>query len=374
MSRRLCILLKSLHSGGVEKMMLNLACGFLELGYEVDMVLFEKTGARVKAVPEHVRLVSLAEIVSGGSWPGIRLVSLMRAFRAYVAGAKPDVVISAKEQANLVNVMVKRVAGYKSVITRHVPLDRSLVGTDAKPYVRWLYRTVLWRADGIISVSQGIAEELRALIPERAHRKVAVVDNPVLDDSIFEMSLQPVQDPWLIDKSLPLIVASGRLSRQKGFDVLLEAFSILRKRLPSRLAILGDGELQDRLMEQIKSLSLEQEARIVGYVDNPYPYYRNADVFVLSSRWEGQPLVLIEVLALGTKIVATDCRTGPSEILRGGERGLLVPLEDAEALADGMYSALSSEPGQRGSTVVSEYTVQTACEKYDELFCSLMSG
>jgi glycosyltransferase involved in cell wall biosynthesis len=114
----------------------------------------------------------------------------------------------------------------------------------------------------------------------------------------------------------------------------------------------------------------------VGYKENPYPYYRNADVYVLSSRWEGQPLALIEALALGTSVVSTDCRTGPAEILQGGALGVLVPPEDPVALANGIVAALRSggKHGQAEAEDINKYSVQAASGKYDELFCSLLRG
>jgi glycosyltransferase involved in cell wall biosynthesis len=374
MGKRTCILLKSLPTGGVEKMMLNLADGLAHRGHTVDIVLFEWNGAFAHSVPESVTIRTLT---GGGEYRlGKKLLTVGRMFRRYVREHRPDVVISAKEQANLINVIFRLVYRnrYRSVITRHTSLDGDLVGTNAKPSVRWLYRKMLWRADRIVAVSEGIADEIRSLVPVTESRKVSVICNPVIDDSMYEKSGQPIDDPWFRDRREPVIVVSGRLSIEKGFDILLNAVSILKNRRPVKLLILGEGELREKLKEDIDRLSLDNDVRLAGFKANPYPYYRNADVFVLSSRWEGQPLALIEALALGTRIVSTDCWTGPSEILQGGRLGVLVPTEDPAALAEGIETALKNTTSERPNqnNDLDKYSISAASSEYDELFCSLV--
>ncbi|MBU0480054.1 MAG: glycosyltransferase [Proteobacteria bacterium] len=392
MKKKLCILLKSLPTGGVEKMMLNLAEGVAERNYQVEIVLFECTGSHIASIPESVNLLGL---MPEGKKRGVRkLFAVAKAFRQYVRKNRPDVVISAKEQANLVNVLFRLLCrnSYRSVITRHVPLDGGLVGTDAKPFVIWLYRHILWRADRIVAVSEGIAGEIRSMIPAHAADHVSVICNPVIDSSVFEKASQTLDEQWLEDKKVPLMVASGRLSHQKGFDILLEAVSILREKMVVKLLILGEGEMRERLMDDISRLSLEEDVRLVGFKVNPYPYYKNADVFVMSSRWEGQPLALIEALAMGTRVVSTDCRTGPREILQGGRLGVLVPSEDPRALAEGIEAALrnpanknllnmhsethspqlAAESFNETEHNIQQYTIPAASAEYDKLFCRLL--
>jgi glycosyltransferase involved in cell wall biosynthesis len=374
MKKKLCIFLKSLPTGGVEKMMLNLAGGLADRGYQVEIVLFERTDSSVDSVPESVTLMGLTP--GGTKRGGRKLFAVARAFREYVRKHRPDIVISAKEQANLVNVIFRLVyrSNYRSVITRHVPLDGGLVGTDAKPLVRWLYKRMLWRADGIVAVSEGIAGEIRTLFPARAWDKVSVISNPVIDDSIYEKSGQHIEEPWFKDRREPVIVASGRLSVQKGFDILLEAVSILMQKMHVRLLVLGEGAMHESLMDDITRLSLKNNVKLLGFKANPYPYYKNADLFVLSSRWEGQPLALIEALALGTRVVATDCRTGPNEILEGGRLGILVTPEDHTSLAEGIEAAFMKERNNSSDREhdIGKYRISEASKEYDELFCRLL--
>jgi hypothetical protein len=161
------------------------------------------------SVPESVNLIALTE---GGTKRGSRrLLDVAKKFRKYLRERSPDIVISAKEQANLINVLFRLIYrnGYRSVITRHVPLDESLVGSDAKPYVRWLYRLLLWKADYIVAVSEGIAGEIRSLIPKSAGSKVGVICNPVVDDSLFKnraiRALWPCKTCGVQGKSLSVL-------------------------------------------------------------------------------------------------------------------------------------------------------------------------
>jgi glycosyltransferase involved in cell wall biosynthesis len=139
------------------------------------------------------------------------------------------------------------------------------------------------------------------------------------------------------------VLGVGRLTAQKAFGVLIEAFAHVRKSLPARLLILGEGEERPMLEAQVRKLELEQDVRLPGFVSNPYPYMAHAALFVLSSRWEGLPTVLVEAMSLQTPVIATDCPSGPREILRDGQYGQLVPVEDANALARAIQNSLAHD-------------------------------
>jgi glycosyltransferase involved in cell wall biosynthesis len=139
------------------------------------------------------------------------------------------------------------------------------------------------------------------------------------------------------------VLSVGRLSKQKDFGTLLRAFARVREDRPARLVILGDGPERSMLESLISELGLDEVAALPGWVANPYPWMAHAGVYVLSSRWEGLPSVLIEALYCGVPIVATDCLSGPREILEGGEHGLLVAVGDVDALARGIESALAGD-------------------------------
>jgi glycosyltransferase involved in cell wall biosynthesis len=162
----------------------------------------------------------------------------------------------------------------------------------------------------------------------------------VWTSEVEQLARQPVDHPWLTKPGAPVIVGAGRLTRQKDFPTLIRAFARARAQRPCRLIILGNGELEAQLIALAKELKVEHDLSLPGFVANPYAYMARAQLFVLSSLWEGSPNVLTEALALGVPVVSTDCPSGPREILAGGEYGTLVPMEDDAALAQAMLATL----------------------------------
>lgn len=147
--------------------------------------------------------------------------------------------------------------------------------------------------------------------------------------------------PWLKEKSIPTLVAVGRLEYQKGFDTLIEALSIVRKTVSARLVIFGDGSLRENLERDVGAFGLSNVIDMPGFTRYPALQMREASAFVLSSRFEGFPLVLIEALLNGTRVIATDCDFGPAEILENGRYGALCRVDDTNGLADAIIRLLS---------------------------------
>jgi glycosyltransferase involved in cell wall biosynthesis len=204
---------------------------------------------------------------------------------------------------------------------------------------RWFYPM----ADELITVSDGVAEDMTAFtgIPRQRFRTIA---NPTVTDHIVSASRVVPDEPWLEQRLAPVIVAAGRLTGQKDFPTLLRAFAELSAGREVRLIILGEGRDRPQLETLVRQLALTDRVRMPGFIANPYPYFARADLFVLSSRWEGSPNVLVEALALGTPVVSTDCPSGPREILRGGACGRLVPVGDHAAMARAMDETLDAPP------------------------------
>jgi glycosyltransferase involved in cell wall biosynthesis len=151
---------------------------------------------------------------------------------------------------------------------------------------------------------------------------------------------EPINEDWFSDKSIPLIIAAGNLVPWKGFSDLIIAMQELLKLKKARLVILGDGPLKDELNELIERLGLKHFVKLQGFVDNPLKYFQLADIFVLSSLVEGLPNVLVEAMMCGCTPVATNCPTGPREVLQDGRFGYLVPIADPSALAAGIARAI----------------------------------
>ena len=207
--------------------------------------------------------------------------------------------------------------------------------------VRLAMRVAYQAATAVVAVSQGVGRSLQAtlgLAPER----VTVIANPVITERVAEGAAGVPDHPWFHDGGDPVVVGVGRLVEQKGFDTLVRAVALANERAPCRLLVLGEGPLRAELTELAASLGVAERLALPGFAANPFPYMRECELFVLSSRWEGLPNVLIQAMAVGAKVVATDCPSGPDEILDGGRHGRLVPVDDVAALADAIVEGLSA--------------------------------
>jgi glycosyltransferase involved in cell wall biosynthesis len=332
---RLAFFLPGLYEGGAERVILNLAGGIAARGYPVDLVLARAEGPYMPQVPNCVRLVDLK---------APRVLSSVPALTQYLHHEQPTALLSAMF-ANLIALWAQRLSGVleRLVISEHNTLS-SVVKNQADMRWKWYPRLAGWFypwATEIIAVSKGIAGDLAqtTTIPQD---RIRVVYNPVITPELLAKSKEPLQHTWFQPGEPPVVVSVGRLAPQKGFDVLIRAFSQVRQHRPVRLLILGEGELRVSLEALIHELGLQADLSLAGFVQNPYPYMARAALFVQSSRWEGLPTVIIEALYLGTPIIATDCPGGTREILMDGQYGRLVPTDSPSALADAMELSLES--------------------------------
>ena len=335
-TERLALFLPGLYDGGAERIVLNLAKGISARGYAVDLVLARAEGPYMEQVPAAVRLIDLK---------APRVLQSVPALVKYLRQEHPTVLLSAMF-ANVIAVWARRLSGipHRLVLTEQNTLS-SLVRNKAD--VRWkLYpRLASWFypwADHVVAVSKYVADDLVQIARIPAER-VELIYNPIVTPELLEKSKAPVQHPWFCEDQPPVIVGIGRLTDQKAFDVLIQAFSIVRKKRLARLVILGEGENRAALASLVQQLKLENDVDLVGYWQNPYPFVTHAAAFTLPSRWEGLPTILVEALYLGARIVATDCPGGTSEILKGGQYGKLVPVEDPLSLAEAIDCSLDSQ-------------------------------
>lgn len=320
-------------------MVLTLASGFAGRGHEVGLVLAKAEGPYLAEVPSSVRVVDL-----GSSRTLTSLPALVR----YLRRERPEAMLSAMGRANVVALWARRLAGAKAtrlVISEHNTLSFATKNTTVwrQKLMPWLaHRFYPW-ADGIVAVSNGVAGDLSrtARLPREC---ISTIHNPVVTPELLEKSEAPLDHPWFAPGEPPTILGVGRMMAQKDFPNLIRAFARVRAVRPARLLILGEGEERPRLEALARRLVVEEDVCMPGFVDNPFPHMRRASVFVLSSAWEGMPTVLIEAMACGCPLVSTDCPSGPKEILDGGERGVIVPVGDDEALAEGILATLDTPP------------------------------
>ncbi|MCM0752885.1 hypothetical protein DEA98_22540 [Brucella pseudogrignonensis] len=193
----------------------------------------------------------------------------------------------------------------------------------------------------LFPVSKGVSKDLGEALKLPDHQLHAVY-NAVYNSTLEEQSLEDMQHVWFKNKETPVILAVGKLKPQKDFETLIKSFAKVRTKIKARLIILGEGPMLSDLNLLVEKLNISDHVIFEGFVQNPFKYMRNADLFVLSSKYEGLPGVLVQALACGCPVVSTDCPSGPREILENGKYGPLVPVTDANALATAIISQLQT--------------------------------
>lgn len=362
-------------AGGQEQVTLSLMTGLVERGHDVELVLERREGAYLARIPD---TISVRELRRRSRWSGYRrflpgwpregfahlrgalglgprsiplhrLISLVD----YLESRRPDVLISAHDRAPLLALWAAHIARSRvaTMIVEHSILSRNRAAarTDSRADAVMTHRLTLMRrlypqADALVAVSNGGAADLAETLglPRQA---VRTLHNPVVASDIAESDVQHVDDPWLDADAPPVIVCAARLAPEKALHVLIDAFAELRNRSgDTRLIILGDGPERERLTRRIADHGIEAQVRLPGWVDNPRTWIRRCALFVLCSEFESLPTALIEAMASGCPVVATDCPGGTREILEDGRYGRLVPVGDAAALADAMAQTLADPP------------------------------
>jgi glycosyltransferase involved in cell wall biosynthesis len=328
------LVLPSLGGGGAERVILRLAKVFLSYGYRVDIVLMKTEGELLSLVPVGIRLVELR-------CDRFRFVPF--AFARYLRKERPDAVIANLWPLTIMCAIGHRLARSKSRIAVVYRAPLSPVPRHQSRGGRLFLRATLALscriADVSIAISCGVADDVARLAGCRRDR-IKVIYNPVVMST--DRGPEDAEDIW-DDTQAKRVLSVGRLSVEKNQLLLLEAFSRVIKKMDARLVILGEGSLRGTLERKVAELGLERAVKLPGFSMTPAAAYNSADLFVLSSDYEGFGNVIVEALACGVPVVSTDCPSGPREILRGGEYGALVPCGDPAALADAILQALASD-------------------------------
>jgi len=331
----LTIFLPGLYDGGAERTLLNLAAGIAARGFPVDLLLSKAEGPFLTEIPDSVRVIDLK---------APRVLMCLPALIRYLRSERPAAML-ATLYANIIAVWARRITGIPHRLVLNEQNTLSSVSNSEKD-MRWkLYPELAKRfypwANGVTAVSRGVADDL-TLVTKQSPSHIQVIYNPIVTPDLKKKSESLLEHPWFRTGEPPVVLGVGRLTAQKAFSVLIEAFAQVRKSQLARLLILGEGEERPMLEALIKQLGLEQDVDLPGFVSNPYPYMAHATLFVLSSRWEGLPTVLVEAMSLRTAVIATDCPSGPREILRNGQYGPLVPVDDPGALALAIQNFLAN--------------------------------
>ncbi len=367
--KHIALFIPTLGGGGAERVTIALARGFADRGYRVSFVVANATGILANEVPLNVTVVDLKVG---------RVLLAVKQLPDWLKKERPDILISSQGHANIAAFVSNKLAGTPSrLIVREVSTPSvnlsHLTGWNA-----WFWRVITGyvyeRADVVVAVSHGVAEDLRAYVA-RGLPNLRVIYNPVLVDDIDNKANEKVEHPWFQPgHSIPVVLAVGRLTEAKNYPLLINAFSLLLKQQPARLIILGEGEQRPMLEKLINTLGIVDDVSMPGFDSNPFKYMARASVYVMSSDWEGLPGALIQALHLCGNVVSTDCPSGPREILANGLYGALVPVNDANALADAIKLKLETagrdipNPGLDSFLAAfgENNSIQQYCSHFDE--------
>lgn len=353
--------LHDLRAGGAERVSVNLANAIRQLGHDVDLVLINRLGCQAffDDLDPSIRILAL---------PQSRTITSAIGFRTYIMRVRPDLVISALTHTNVSALIAYWLSKHRPKITvvEHGQFSRERAKTMPLS-VRTAYRLVPWLyplANVIAAVSEGAKQDLArcaSIAPER----ISVLHNPIVTESLKEASLAPVDHPWFEESEPPVILAVGALRSEKNFPLLIKAFDMLRLRRRARLVILGDGPEMPKLLNCVEACRGAADIALLGFEANPYKYMRRSALLALSSDHEALPSVLIEAMACGTPIVATDCPTGPADILMDGELGTLSAIGDAPALARALEQSLDAPTSsERLKERAAAFSAEHAARRY----------
>ena len=361
----MALFLPSLDGGGTERVMLELGRGLYGRGFAVDVLVTRPGGAYWGSVPQGVRLIDF----------NLRkaIFSLPRLLR-YIRREQPDVLVATMDTPNALALVAQTLfaRNLALIIRQENTFSKQLDTAGFQQRVSMLFvRWLAHRADAIVAVSNGVADDFKRTAPKAAHL-VHTIFNPVVTPELFESARASVTHPWFGDPQTPVIMTAGRLTFQKDHPTLLRAFAEVVRSHPARLLILGEGPDRVMLTTLARQLGIADTVDFVGFQTNPYAWMARARIFVMSSRFEGLPTVLIEALACGTPVVSTDCLSGPREILEGGELGPLVPVGDWRGLARAMLDVLDNPVSQeRLLAKANRYSADAAVSRHVELVTRL---
>ena len=359
--RRLAVFLPSLVGGGAERITVNLVREAARRGVVVDLVLSRAVGPYVSDVRDSVNVVDLR---------ASRVLTSLPALVKYLRRERPEALLTAISHANIVGIWARRLAGGSTrvVVAEHDTLSQvtQQAARRRTRFVPYLIGKSYRSADAIVAVSSGVADDLAEATGIPRH-SIDVIYNPVVTPEVAASARASVDHPWLAPGQPPVVIGIGRLAPKKDFPTLLRAFAAARGEERARLLILGEGPERSELESLVRSLGLESDVALPGFVDNPYAYLAHASLFVLSSRWEGLPTVLIEAMFCGTPVISTDCPSGPREILCDGRYGTLVPVGDVASLAEAIRAGIRGEIKPAPAESWRSFELDAVTDRYLEL-------
>lgn len=362
--KTIALITPTLGGGGAERTTIQLANGLAQQQDLIVYLLVASTegnhGQLCSEVDSAVKLVD---------FDCQSMTSMIFPLRAWLKCNQPNTIISTQTHTNIAVYLAGILSNYKgkhicrevstpSINLKHIQGVKCII---LKALMRWVYT----RAYRVVAVSQGVADDVQQYLGLKLSN-LTVIYNPVITSKLFIDAQQPVDHPWFVpEHKVPVVLAVGRLTAAKNYPLLLRAFAQLLEHISAHLVILGEGEERVALEQLIQQLNITSSVQLAGFDPNPYRYMAKCDVYVMSSNWEGLPGSLIQALALGAKVVSTDCPSGPREILNHGEYGVLVGCEQVEQLKQAIQKQLTIHIENKNINM-NKFMIPTIIRKYNE--------
>lgn len=366
----------SLGGGGAEMHLLRLLNHLNRERFQLSLAVVKSGGSYESALATDVKVCYLE--TGNFSSSTLRTIRAIKPLHQLIQSERPHILCSVLELPSIAALLAvlslrarpKVVLCVQNTLSVQYQNPWHLVNRSILALIPRLYPY----ADKVVALSQGVAEDLKRLVPKIGDR-ATIIYNAGFDERVLQQAEEPLPIAQFLPR--PLIVACGRLTPQKGFSYLLEAFVRVRQSIPAYLWIIGEGKERQKLEKQLQRFGLADCVSLLGFQPNPYQYIATADVFVLSSLFEGFGNVIVEAMACGTPVVATNCPSGPGEIITNGVNGILVPPANTEVLAKAILQVLNSCLLQQQLSVAGkerawDFQAKTIALAYEQLFLSLV--
>lgn len=387
---RVCFALPDFDRLGAQRVAVWIAKSLPTDRFEASFLVHDPRGEMREQLPSTIPVVTVDEHCP--AVPRLRSVARLAGYLRCLKMLRPDVVVGVVQYPTLA---VAACLKFLSPRPRLIGCEHSFVSKNLEdpeaypPLFRQLYRLLFplvyndYCSAVVVTAAAGGVDLVTNWRVRR--EQVHVIPNPVDLNALEQRASEPLSDPWLGDPPLregngnrvPVILAAGRLVFQKRFDILIDAFGLLRQSIHARLLILGAGEWEGRLREMVIKHGVQDSVRIENQ-SPPWRHMARADVFALSSEWEGFPMVLAEAMAIGCPIVSVRCPSGPAEMLDEGEGGLLTQSGDPHQLAQGLRRALQDPEASRRRAAharrkAMKYSTDVVSKQYTALFENVLA-
>ena len=358
---RIVLFVPSFEKGGVERNAVFFANAIVERGFDLTLLYCRKqegwfdrldsnvevfkVGGGLRFPGVHERITDAVKMIA---FAPLALFRMKRKQRLALISFQSNVVAIVLAKLLFLPVAV-RLSNHYSSIDNEKSLLRTVSELGKKLFYRW--------ADIVVANSSELAKDYAEILG----REVITIHNPIDFDLIDKLRNEEVAEDIFSNKKHPIVIGAGRLSKQKNFELLIKAMAEVVKDVPCDLVIIGEGAERERLKALVSKLNLVDHVHLIGHRSNPYKYFNGSDLFVLSSKYEGMPNVLIEAIACGLPAVSTRCQSGPSEILMNGAGGNLVELDDVAELAGAIKNCLIDA----SATEAKRQVAAVNCSSYD---------